>query len=324
MNIIPYKKDENFVDITGTIQNIPDYCKYIPRPLISFDILSYRKRKTLEHPWVIDENCVVLFDDEEFHLNFKDGDRVRIKGETQTRNFTRDNHEVDEMVLVAVANYIEIWEEIPSIIEPKGKVRQPIDWKKLMEKGLLEVVPSDSMYTEDGTKFKSVDTPFVYRVDDNGEVFKETEHVAFEIIAKKIERIEEPMDELLGDKNKVITVGKITSNPNFDFLGNETKVPFFSFKLRTKSEFFEGRVVYNNIISWSKLAEDAFEHVKINDYVKVIGRLQSRRYKKEIVRRWVTPSGNKKKKKIELELITREISASKIDLCSLTEKQQEN
>lgn len=323
MKEIPYKKDENFVDITGTIQNLPDYCKYIPRPLIAFDLVSYRKRKSIEEDWTVDENRVILFDDEEFHLNFKEGDRIRIKGELQSRNFTRDNHEVDEMVKMAVANYMEIWGEFPTVKEPRGKVRQPIDWTKLMNMGMLPEVPNDSMYLADGSKEKTPDAQFVYRIDENGEVFKETEHVAYEIVAKKIERLEEEMDELLGDKNKVVMVGKITSDPYFDFLGSVNKIPFFSFKVRTKSSFFEERVFYLNIISWSNLAEDAFEAIKVNDYVKVVGRLQSRHYKKEITRRWVTPAGNKKKKKIELDLLTREISASKIEKC-IIKKENEN
>lgn len=324
MKEIMYRSDENFIDITGTISNLPDYCKYIPRPLISFDITSKRKRKSLDHPWVHDLNRIVLFDDEEFHTTFTDGDRIRVKGEIQSRNYTRDNHEVDDMILMAVANYIEIWNEFPSAKEPKGKIRQPIDWSKLMNVGLLPEVPSDSMYQADGTKDKNPDAPFIYRIDDNGEVFKETEHVAYEIVATKVERLEEPMDELVGDKNKVVTVGKLTRNPNFNYLGTTTKVPFFSFNLRTKSRFFEERVFYNNVISWSTLAEDAFENIKINDYVKVVGRLQSREYTKEITRRWVTPSGNKKKKKVELTLLTREISASKIEKCVMKEDAEEN
>lgn len=322
MKEIPYKKDENFVDLTGTILNLPDYCKYIPRPLIAFDLLSYRKRKDTSDEWVIDENRIILFDDEEFHLTFKDGDRVRIKGELQSRNFTRDNHEVDEMIRMAVANYLEIWGEIPATKEPRGKFRQPIDWAKLMNMGMLPEVPSDSMYLADGSKDKNPDAPFVYRVDENGEVFKETEHVAYEVVAKKIERLEEEMDELFGDKNKVVMTGKITRNPYFDYLGTTNKIPFFSFNVRTKSSFFEERVFYLNIISWSKLAEDAFESIKLNDYVKVIGRLQSRHYKKEITRRWVTPAGNKKKKKVELDLVTREISASKIEKCILKNEKE--
>lgn len=322
MKEVYYKKDDNSVEITGLISNLPDYCKYIPRPLIAFDLTSYRKRKSIDHEWVTDENRIVLFDDEEFHINYKDGDRIRVKGELQSRNYTRDNHEVDEMILMAVANYIEIWSEIPTAKEPKGKIRQPIEWKKLMNVGLLPEVPSDSMFEADGTKNKNPDAPFVYRIDENGEVYKETEHVAYEIVAKSITRLDSPMDEIYGDKNKVLIIGKVTRNPYFDYLGNASKVAFFSFNMRTSSSFFENRVFYNNIISWSTLAEDAFEHVRENDYVKVIGRLQSREYTKEITRRWVTPSGNKKKKKIELVLVTREISASKIDKCIFKENDE--
>lgn len=315
MKEIPYKKDENFVDIVGTIKDLPDYCKYIPRPLISFNLISYRKRKNIEEEWSFDENRIVLFDNEEFHLNFKDGDRIRIKGELQSRNYTRDNHTVDEIITMGVSNYIEFTESFPTKKEPKGKMRQLIDWSKLLEFGLIEEVPSDSMYKEDGSKDKSPDAPYIYRVDDNGDVFKETEHVAYEVVAKKIEQVEEERDEIYGDKNKVILTGKITRNPYFDYLGTTNKIPFFSFNIRTKSTFFEERIFYNNVISWSNLAEDAFENIKINDFVKVIGRLQSRSYTKEITRRWVTPAGNKKKKKVELDLITREISASKIEKC---------
>jgi single-stranded DNA-binding protein len=322
MKSIDYKHDENFVDITGTIENLPDYCKYIPRPLISFDLISKRKRKSEEEEWQTDRNRIVLFDDEDFHTQFTNGERIRVKGELQSRNYTRDNHEVDSLITMAVQNYIEIEGEIPSNKQPSGRKKQPIDWSKLFQYGLLPKVPEDSMYKEDGTKEKNQDAPYVYRVNENGEVTKETEHVAYEIVAKKIEKAEE-IHPIFGDKNKVVLCGKITRNPYFDFLGRETKVPFFSFSMRTKSSFFEGRVFYNNVISWSDLAQDAFETIKVNDYARVVGRLQSREYTKEVTKRWVTEHGNKKKKKMDLTLITREVSASKILYCEKKEGKEE-
>lgn len=315
MKSVKYKGDENFIDITGTVSNLPDYVKYIPRPLIRFDLTSYRKRKSEEHEWQIDENKIILFDDEEFLSHLENGDRIRIKGELQSRNFTRDNHQVDDMIKMAISNYIELWEEIPAIKEPHGKFRQPIDWKKLINSSLLPEVPNDSMYNEENKKHKNPDAPYIYRIDEDGNVYKETEHVAYEIVVKKYEKIEEELHPIKGDKNKAVFVGKITRQPYFDLLGQSNKVPFLSFNIRTKSSFFEDRVFYNNVISWAGLAENAFEGVKVNDYVKIIGRLQSRDYTKEITKRWVTEHGNKKKKKIELTLTTREISASKIEKC---------
>jgi len=318
---IKYKADENFVELTGVIQNLPDYCKYIPRPLIAFDLISQRKRKSEDEQITHDQNRIIVFDDEDFNNKFQNGDRIRIKGELQSRNFTRDNHEIDELLVLAIKNYIEIFDGFPSKNEPRGKIRQPIDWSKLLQMGLIPSVPEDSMYLEDGTKSKSKDAPFVYRIDENGEVYKETEHVAYEVVAKKVELLEEEMDDLDGDKNKVVLVGRVTRQPYFDYLGNETKVPFCSFNICTKSKFFEDRVFYNNVITWSKLAEEAFENVQREDYVKIVGRLQSRSYSKEFVRRWKTPSGKRKKKAVTLELITREISASKIFYCEKEEKQ---
>lgn len=327
LKTIPYKKDENFVDITGTIQNLPDYCKYVnlphTRPLISFDLLSNRKRKTETEELQYDLNRIVLFDDEDFNTNFKEGDRIRIKGEIQSRNYTRDNHEIDEFYVMAVKNYVDLHEEIPAIKEPVGKFKQPVDWSMLLASGLIPEIPSDSMYDETGTKKKTRDNPFVYRVDENGDLTKESEHVAYEILVRKYEKLEEEVDPLLGDKNKAVLVGKLTKSLYFNFLGQENKVPFCSFNIQTKSKIFENKVFYNNIIAWSGLAEDAFNDLTGDDYIKVVGRIQSRSYEKELTKRWTTPSGRRKKKITTIELMTREISASKIQKCILPEKEDD-
>lgn len=312
---IKYKKDENFIELTGVIKNMPDYCKYIPRPLVSFDLTSQRRRRNEREEIKYDENRIIIFDDEEFLENFKDGDRIKIKGELQSRNYTRDTHEVDELIKIAVKNYIELFDEFPTEKEPKPRIKQVISWPKLLQMGMIPTVPEDSMYLEDGSKNKSKEAPFVYRVDENGEVYKETQHVTYEVVAKKYEKIEEEVDPLIGDKNKAILVGKVTQQPYFDYLGTENKVSFCSFKVCTKSSFFEERVFYNNIISWSNIAEEAFENINADEYVKVVGRLQSRIHQKELIRRWKTPSGKRKKKVLEIELVTREISASKLFKC---------
>lgn len=319
MKQVPYKGDENFVELTGVIKNLPDYVKYVmlphPRPLITFDLVSYRKKKDLEDEFEFDENRIILFDDEQFHQDFQNGDRVRIRGELQSRNFTRDNHEVDDLVKMAVKNYIDIMGEIPGIKPPKPKIRQPIDWKKILQLGLLPSIPDDSMFLGDNSKEKSKERQYVYQIDSNGDIFKSTEHVTYEVVVRKYEKLEDELEPLIGDKNKVVLEGLITRNPFFDMLGNENKVAFSSINVRTKSRFFDDRAFYNNVISWAKIAEEVFANIKEGDYVKVIGRLQSRTYNKEVTKRWTTIHGNKKKKKMELELLTREVSASKIMKC---------
>jgi single-stranded DNA-binding protein len=308
---IKYKEDNNYVELTGTIKNLPDYCKYIPRPLISFDLQSFRRMKNEEEDLQSDENRIIVFDDEEFHKNFHNGERILIKGELQSRNYTRDNHEVDEIITMAVKNYIDIWSNYPTQKKPKGKKRQLIDWNKLLEVALIPSVPEDSIFKENGEK--DHDGEFIYRIDEDGEVFKETQHVAYEIVAVKYEKLNEELDFTKGDKNKAVLLGKVTKQPYFDYLGQDNKVAFCSFNIGTKSKFFEGRMFYNNVITWSELAQEVFEHAQYGDYVKIVGRLQSRSYQKEIVKRWKTPSGRRKKKSRMLELTTREISATKVE-----------
>lgn len=303
-------KTRNTVEITGFAKNVPDYCKYIPRPLISFDLDCYRRRKTVEEEWITDEQRIIVFDNEEIHKLIQDGDRVKIIGELQSRNYTRDNHEVDELLAMAVKNYVAIWDDYPTFKKPKGNVRQIVNWGELLKYDLIPHVPEDSMYDEDGNKDR--DAQFVYRMDEDGNLYKETQHTAYEIVASSVEKIEEELHETKGDYNKVILQGPITRQPYFDYLGQEKKIAFCGFNISTKSELLEGKMFYNNVITWADLAESTFHDVTIGDYVRVVGRLQSRNFEKEMTKKWKTPSGKKKKKKKVLTLMTREVSATKV------------
>lgn len=317
---VPFKKEENFVDITGTIKNIGEL-RYVKlphlRPLISFEIDSFRKRKSVDDEWVTDTNKVVLFDDESFLDNYKEGERVRIKGEVQSRNYTREENIMQELLPIAVKNCVEFFEEYPSLNKPVGKMKQPVHWQTLVDHGLLpeNKVPEDSMYLIDGTKQKTSERKYVYRVDENGDLSKETEHVTYEILVRKYERLEEAIHPIRGDKNKVVLCGPATKEPRFDLLGKNNSVPFSSFTIKTKSRILDGKIFYNNVISWANLAEDIFSDVKRDTIVHVVGRLQSRTYEKELTKRWKTPSGNKKKKSKVFEFTTYEVSASKVNLC---------
>lgn len=317
MNTFKYKKDENFVDITGVIQKLPPFIKYSTgngavRPIIQFDLVSQRERKSLDEEIHFDTNRIILFDYENFANDFKEGDHIRVKGVLQSRNYTLDFHLAEQYVIDAVRNYTDVFGEAPAIKEIRKGKREPIDWQKLLSIGFIKKVPDDSMFIEDNSKSKSSERSYLYRVDENGDVFKETEHVAFEIISDKVEVVTEEVDELAGDKNKVILVGKIISRPYFDMLGQGTKVPFCSFKVRTQSRFFgDKRAFHNNVISWSHFAEEAFANFQVGDIIKVVGRLQSRTFDKEVTYKYLTEHGNKKKKKVNKAITTHEVSTSK-------------
>lgn len=312
-----YKKDINRVEITGEIRNLPDFVRYIPtekgvRPLLSFDCISFRGRKSEEDDWKTDDNKVVIFDNEEFLKVAKEGDRYRFIGELQSRNYNRVNEEMDEMIAFAVQNYFMSLKKYPTVDEVKGKKKGIVDWKELMKYGLIPEVPSDSMYNEDMVKEKTQDTPFIYLIDGEGEVTKESQHVTYEIVAVSFEKLEEPVDALRGDTNKVKMAGKITRDPFFNLLGMPP-TPFVNFNVGMKSEFFPDHMFFNNAIAWGKTAQDVFEELREGDYVMFKGRLQSRPYVKKFTKRWETPGGNKKKKVIELPLKTREVSVSYIE-----------
>lgn len=311
-----YKKDENFVEITGVIEKLPPLVKYSTgngsvRPIVQFDLLSQRERKNEEEEIRTDINRIILFDYETFTTDFQNGDHIRIKGVLQSRNYTLDFHLVEQYVKDAVRNYTDVFGEVPTTkVAERGK-RQPIDWQKLLSIGFIKKVPDDSMYNDQNEKEKTAERIYLYRADENGDVFKETEHVAYEIISNKVERYEE-FDALEGDKNKVVLTGKIISRPHFDMLGNEVKTSFCSFKIRTQSRFFgDKRAFHNNVISWAHFAEEAFSTFQVGDIVKVVGRLQSRSFEKEVRYKYLTVHGNKKTKKKNKVITTHEVSVSK-------------
>lgn len=314
-----YKKDINRVEVTGEVHNLPEFVRYIQttegiRPLISFDLNCYRNRKSEDDEWQFDELKIVLFDNEPFLQNAKEGDRYRFVCELQSRNYNRVNEEMDELFSLAVENYYAITGSYPCENQPTFKKKEIIDWRKLIQFTLIPDAPEDSMYDRDMVKGKSQETPFVYLVNVDGEVTKESQHVTYELVATeepiKLEGDVHPLD---GDVNRAKMCGRVTKDPFFNFLGKEKPVAFVNFNVGTKSSFFGEHMFFNNAIAWGKNAEKVFQNVKEGDYVFFKGRLQSRPYIKKFRKRWTTPGGNRKKKDIELPLKTREISISYIE-----------
>lgn len=308
-----YKKDINRVEITGEIRNLPEFCRYVPNPLVSFDLITYRQRKSEEDEYKFDEQKIVLFDDENFLLEAKEGERYKFFGELQSRNFNRTLEDIDELYVLAVQNYNEIMEHLPCEVQPEGRKKEVVDWRKLLELKLIPKAPEDSMYNDEMFKEKDREKCFIYRLDESGELTKETQHVTYEILVSSYEKLEEPLDNLRGDVNKVTIAGRITKNPFFNMLGTGNKIPFVNFNIGTKSEIFPTHMFFNNAIAWGKNAENIFQNLHEGDYVKIKGRLQTRKYTKELIKRWKTAGGNKKKKVIPIELLTREVSISIVE-----------
>ncbi|MFP3725686.1 single-stranded DNA-binding protein [Priestia filamentosa] len=324
-----YKKDINRVEVSGEVQNLPEFVRYIQttegiRPLISFDLICYRNRKSEEDEWKTDELKMVLFDNEAFLQEVKEGDRYSFVCELQSRNYNRVNEEMDELFALAVENYHAITGEYPCESQPTFKKKEVIDWRKLIQFTLIPDAPEDSMYDRDMVKGKSQETPFIYLVNVDGEVTKESQHVTYELVAiEEPVKLEEELHPLNGDINRVKMAGRVTRDPFFNFLGQENPVAFVNFNVGTKSAFFSEHMFFNNAIAWAKNAEKVFENVKEGDYVFFKGRLQSRPYIKKFRKRWTTPGGNKKKKDIEVPLKTREVSISYIEKLVKKEKEKE-
>lgn len=320
-----YRKDMNRVEVSGEITNLPEFARFVQldgsvKTLISFDLNCYRRRKSEEEEWEADDLKIVLFNDEDFLENVKEGERYKFIGELQSRNYNRVNEEIDELWEMAVYNYHMAIGEYPCDEQPNERKKQPIDWRKLLQMGLIPEAPEDSMFDQDMNKNKSPETPFIYLIDLNGEVTRETQHVTYEILVKEYVKLEEEVHPLNGDVNRVKMCGRVTRDPFFNFLGKEKPVAFVNFNVGSKSELFQNHMFFNNAIAWGKNAEKILEDVKEGDFVFFKGRLQSRDYVKKVRKRWTTPGGNRKKKDIEIPLKTREVSISYIEKCEKKKK----
>lgn len=320
-----YKKDMNRVEISGEVRNLPEFARFVQlegqvKTLISFDLFSYRKRKSEQSEFEWDDIKIVIFNDENIINEVQEGDRYKFTGELQSRNYNRVEEEIDELWGMAVHNYHVATGQYPCEEQPCERKKQPIDWRKLLQIGLIPEAPEDSMYDADMKKSKSPETPYIYRVDLNGEVTKETQHVTYEVLVNDYEKLEEAVHPLNGDINKVQICGRVTRNPFFNFLGREKPVAFVNFNVGSKSELFSNHMFFNNAIAWGKNAEKIMENINEGDFVYFKGRLQSREYIKKMRKRWTTPGGNRKKKDIEIPLKTREVSISYIEKCTKEKK----
>lgn len=312
MKEIKTKPFKNKVTISGEVYAKDDFVNYIPYPLAGFDIKTFREQK--EDEPVYDEIRVIRFNDESILDDLEIGDRVLIKGECQSRNYTNTHPLTDDLIQNAVDLYVNFFEEgqLPSLKEPTTHIKQPISWEKLFKFNLIDEIPADSIIRENGEREKNSVQNYIYRIDHNGEVYKETEHTAYEVIAHEVIKLTEPLNSIVGDENKVTYHGRISNSPTFDVInGNQ----FAKVTVQSFVEYFlpdEKRFVFFNFFAWGKNAEIIFSELDAGDIVRFTGRLQSSTIERTIRLKKKNSAGKTKRKKITVNEITREVSIGKM------------
>lgn len=313
MKEIQTKPFKNKVTLSGEVYSKDDYTNYIPYPLAGFNIYSYREQKENEEP-TYDEIRIIKFNDEEILEQINIGDRVFIKGEAQSRNYTNTHPLTDDLIQNAVDMYRDFFEEgqLPCKEQPTTRIKQPISWDLLFHYNLIDGIPADSIIRENGERERTETQMYVYRVDANGEVFKETEHTAYEVIAHEVTILSEELDPSVGDENHITFHGRISRNPIFDVIdGNQ----FAKLTVQSYVEYFqpeEKRFVFFNFFVWGNNAEIIFSELSEGDMVRFTGRIQSRTIERILRLKKKTASGKTKRKKITINEITREVSIEKM------------
>lgn len=299
--------NKNIIELTGTIDGLKDHIKKIPRPLTAFNLLVHRPTKKNQADSKIDVIRLVLFDDELFYKEFKNSDRIKISGFLQSRNYTIDNNQVHERIESAIQNYIEFFDEFPTLEEPTANKREVIEWSKIINVGLLNSVPPDSLYITTSEKHKDKYKKFSYRIDQDKIVYKESQHVNYEVVINHFEKLEYQLNPQIGDLNKVEMIGKLMSkntNPK-----DQLKFLVTNMKIKTLNYFYgEERSFYNNAIIWEDSQLSKTAPFVEGDFISIHGRLQSREYLKEVSLTRKRKSGNIKRKKVTYQLSTHEIS----------------
>ncbi|MBO1514351.1 single-stranded DNA-binding protein [Metabacillus bambusae] len=304
--------NKNKITLTGTIMNMANFCKYIPNPIVTFDLQVFRRKKKNEIEPKFDLVPIVVFNDEEFHKKFKNGDRLKVIGELQSRNYTIDNYAVNEQLENAVTNYVDLFENVPSRQVPMNKKREMVEWSHLIDTGLIPTIPKDSLFLENGQKSSESKDKYVYRIDKDMILYKETQHVAYEVIIDKgYEKLEVPLNIDKGDLNIAELTGRVTKKNSYK---NRSNYYSTSINVETKSTILPNRTFYSNAFIWEYEKLSKSKEIQVNDRISLKGRLQSRDYTKEISIRKKTLSGNKKKLIILKTFTTREISISNYTL----------
>jgi|GEM_PF-3145975 len=268
--------DINQVVISGTIHNLAHIVKYIPNPMIDFEIHSQRKAVPNKET-VIDVIKVVVMNNEQFLERYREGDRILIRGELRSRRFTTNHYRVNPMITKAVRNYMEIFGEFPAVQEPKQWRRELIDWRPLIRSGFMASVPFDSFFDLNGNPVKTDDPAhqkYQYRIDKDGLVYKEVQHTSYEVLAVSDEPLKKPVDPTAGDQNQAVLRGEVRRRT----LTRPGAHPLLSVVVRTQTD----AQANNHIFLWGTKAEDLYRRMAVGTRIYAEGRMQDRSYIQQI------------------------------------------
>lgn len=92
--------------------------------------------------------------------------------------------------------------------------------------------------------------------------------------------------------NKVILIGRLGRDPEIKYTANGTSVCNFSIatdeRYKDSGGEYRERTEWHNIVMWSKLAEIAGQYLKKGSLVYIEGKLQTRSWEQDGVKRYTT------------------------------------
>ena len=90
--------------------------------------------------------------------------------------------------------------------------------------------------------------------------------------------------------NKVFLIGRLTRDPELRYTGSNIPVATFSIAVNRNftNQSGEREADFINIIVWRKQAENIKNYVKKGSQVAIDGRIQTRNYEQDGVKRYVT------------------------------------
>lgn len=92
--------------------------------------------------------------------------------------------------------------------------------------------------------------------------------------------------------NKVILLGNLTRDPEVSYTASGTAMAKLGIatteRFKNKQGEWEERPEFHNVVLWQKLAEIAGEYMKKGKQVYIEGRLQTRSYEKDGVKKYAT------------------------------------
>jgi hypothetical protein len=191
---------DNKVQLVGRVIKKDEFVNLVPFPIFGLEIevpIEEAKTSLYQFEKVEDEEPskffsfrVIFFNNESIINEIEIGDIIAVNGELQSRNFSQKHPMTDDLLQSSVEIFQNLFNKLPVIKEPTQHMRQPIHWKELMDMNLLEQVPNDSKYDENNSLVEESNKPYIYKLNWNGEVSKETDESILEVISFEYKKLD--------------------------------------------------------------------------------------------------------------------------------------